>query len=87
MFVSDSTLVLFSPLQPLYFKPHLAPSNGDTEITFFGNGFADTGFQHAKFKVNEHEILVPLGFDPQTNTYFCKSPNFTPANAAYPCEC
>ena len=51
VFVNDNSLVLFSPLQPLYFKPGLAPSNGDTELTFFGNGFADTGAQHVKFKV------------------------------------
>jgi len=49
-------MILFCPLSPLYFKPALVPSSGKTELTFFGNGFTDTGLQTIRFTVEEDKI-------------------------------
>jgi len=49
-------MILFCPLSPLYFKPALVPSSGKTELTFFGNGFVNTGSQSARFSVEEDKI-------------------------------
>lgn len=52
VFANDNSMVLFCPLSLLFFKPGLVPSNGGTELTFFGNGFVDTGRQAMRIKVD-----------------------------------
>jgi hypothetical protein len=76
VFANDNSMILFCPLSPLYFKPTLAPSRGKTEITFFGNGFVDTGAQTVRFTCEEEQIEAELGFDQKTNTFFCQTPVF-----------
>lgn len=53
VYANDASVVWFCPLSPLYFKPGLVPSSGKTEITFFGNGFVETGRQCVRFLIGE----------------------------------
>lgn len=45
-------MILFCPLAPMFFKPALVPSSGNTEVTFFGNGFVHTGVQSVRFTLD-----------------------------------
>ena len=89
MFANDNSLVLFCPLNLLFFKPALAPSNGGTELTFFGNGFVDTGAQAVRFTLEEDQVEIDLQYDQKTSTYYCKAPIFEKINKllGYPLEC
>ena len=60
VFANDNSVILFCPLSPLYFKPALTPSRGKTEITFFGNGFINTGEQTVRFTLEEDQIITEL---------------------------
>lgn len=81
--------MFFCPLSLLFFKPGLVPSSGGTELTFFGNGFVDTGRQAVRIRVEEDEVEVPLAFDEKTGTFYCRAPAFEKVNKllGYPLEC
>lgn len=83
VFANDNSMILFCPLSPLYFKPALVPSRGKTELTFFGNGFVDTGLQSVRFTLDDDQVEVDLSFDEKTNTFFCQTPIFEKINKKY----
>lgn len=56
IFANNNSMILFCPLSPLYFKPTLVPSKGKTEITFFGNGFVNTGSQTVRFTLDDDQV-------------------------------
>ena len=76
VFANDNSVIFFCPLSPLYFKPALVPSKGCSELTFFGNGFVDTGLQVVRFTLQEEQLECDLSFDPKTSTFFVQTPTF-----------
>ena len=76
VFANDDSMILFCPFSPLYFKPGLVPSSGNTQLTFFGNGFVNSGSQVVRFTLEEDQIEAALEYDEKTNTFFCKTPVF-----------
>ena len=85
LFSNEDMVVFFAPVRTLSFNPRIGPSKGTTEITFFGTGFSETGFQKVKFQCQQQEIILDADFDPASGTYFCKSPNFEETISQFPC--
>lgn len=89
VFANDNSMILFCPFSPLYFKPALVPSSGKTEITFFGNGFVNSGSQSVRFTLEGDQIETDLEYDEKTNTFFCRAPIFEKVSKkySYPLSC
>ena len=66
----------------------MTPSRGDTELTLFGTGFIHTDQQTVKFKLgNNEEVVLPIDYDGESATFFCKTPDFEAHMSTFPTEC